>query len=71
MAHRRLGREHGARTWYDKSVAWMEKNSGPAMSGSSASARGAAALLGRNDLPADVFAGPWTCAMPCAYGAVR
>jgi tetratricopeptide (TPR) repeat protein len=57
MAHWQLGREPEARTWYDRSVAWMEKNRPPDRELDRFRAE-AAALLGRADLPADVFAGP-------------
>ena len=57
MAHRRLGREDVARTWYDKAVAWMEKNR-PRDEVLVRFRAEAAALLGRDDLPADVFARP-------------
>jgi serine/threonine protein kinase/tetratricopeptide (TPR) repeat protein len=57
MAHWRLGREGEARTWYGKAVAWMgrDRPKDPELARFRAEA---AALLGRAELPADVFARP-------------
>jgi tetratricopeptide (TPR) repeat protein len=57
MARRQLGQANEARTWYDKAVAWMEKN-GPKNEELLRFRAEAAALLGLTDLPADVFARP-------------
>jgi len=55
MACWRLGQRDEARTWYDKSVVWMEKNDSrnPDLVRFRAEA---AAWLGLANLPADVFA---------------
>jgi tetratricopeptide (TPR) repeat protein len=57
MAHWQLGRKDRARTWYDWAVAWMDKNRPRDVELIQFRAE-AAALLGRADLPADVFARP-------------
>jgi Flp pilus assembly protein TadD len=57
MARSQLGQKGEARTWYDKAVAWMEKNAPRDLELVCFRAE-AAALLGLADLPADVFAGP-------------
>jgi tetratricopeptide (TPR) repeat protein len=57
MARRQLGHADKARLWYDKAVAWTEKNrpKDKELLGFRAEA---ATLLGLSDLPADVFAPP-------------
>jgi tetratricopeptide (TPR) repeat protein len=55
MARWQLGQRDEARTWYDKSVDWMEKKD-PKNCELVRFRAEAAALLGLGDLPADVFA---------------
>jgi hypothetical protein len=55
MARWRLGQRDEARAWYDKAVAWMEKNQ-PKDEGLRRFRAEAATLLGLADLPPDVFA---------------
>jgi serine/threonine protein kinase/Flp pilus assembly protein TadD len=57
MAHWQLGRVGEARAWYDKAVAWMEKN-GPKDKELLRFRAEAAALLGLSDMPDDAFARP-------------
>jgi tetratricopeptide (TPR) repeat protein len=57
MAHWQLGDRDQARTWYDKSVTWMEKNNPRDVELRCFRAE-AAALLSVADLPDDVFAPP-------------
>jgi tetratricopeptide (TPR) repeat protein len=56
-AHWKLGHADEARAWYDKALAWMEKN-GPKDKQLLSLRAKAAALLGLSDLPADIFARP-------------
>ena len=56
MAHWQLGEKEEARDWYDRAVAWMDKND-PQYELKRFRAE-AEALLGLGDLPADVFAPP-------------
>jgi tetratricopeptide (TPR) repeat protein len=57
LTHGRKGHKGQARRWYDKAVAWMEKNK--TKDDQLQRFRDeAAALLGKVDLPADVFAWP-------------
>ena len=59
MAHWRLGHKDEARAWYDKAAAWDAKNLPPPENEELRRFRAeAAALLGVNDLPEDVFARP-------------
>jgi len=55
MAQRRLGDRDQARTWYDRAVEWMDKNE-PQDDELKRFRAEAAALLGLDDLPDDVFA---------------
>jgi len=55
MAHWQLGHRDEARAWYDKAVAWMVKN---APEDEVIYRDEAAAVLGRTELPANVFARP-------------
>jgi tetratricopeptide (TPR) repeat protein len=57
MAHWQVGQKDKARTWYDEAVAWMEKNQPKDLELIRFRAE-AAALLGLDDLPDDVFARP-------------
>jgi serine/threonine protein kinase/tetratricopeptide (TPR) repeat protein len=57
MAHWQLGHADEARTWYDRSVAWMEQRD-PKNEELVRFRAEAAALLGLADLPDDVFARP-------------
>jgi serine/threonine protein kinase/tetratricopeptide (TPR) repeat protein len=57
MAHWRLGAQDEARTWYDRAVAWMDRNQ-PKNDELKRFRAEAAALLGLADLPDDVFAPP-------------
>jgi tetratricopeptide (TPR) repeat protein len=57
MAHWQLGDRDRARSWNDRAVAWMDKNS-PQNDELKQFRDEAAALLGVNDLPADIFARP-------------
>jgi serine/threonine protein kinase len=57
MAHWRLGDRERARTWYDRAVAWMDKNR-PRDQELARFRAEAASLLSLADLPADVFVRP-------------
>jgi serine/threonine protein kinase/Tfp pilus assembly protein PilF len=57
MAHWQLGDKEEARRWYDRAVAWMDTNQ-PQDDEMKRFRAEAAALLGRADLPDDVFAPP-------------
>jgi tetratricopeptide (TPR) repeat protein len=57
MAHRQLGQEDKARTWFDRATAWMEQKS-PKDRELVRFRAEAAALLDPPQLPADVFARP-------------
>jgi WD40 repeat protein/serine/threonine protein kinase len=57
MAHWQLGEKEEARRWYDRAVAWMDKNQ-PQNDELKRFRAEAEAVLGPGDLPADVFAPP-------------
>jgi tetratricopeptide (TPR) repeat protein len=57
MSHWRLGHADAARAWYDKAVAWMEKNR-PRDEALLRFRAEAEALTGPSGLPAKVFVGP-------------
>ena len=57
IAHWQLGDRGQARTWYDRAVAWMDRNRPNRVELTRFRAE-ADALLGPNELPEDVFARP-------------
>jgi tetratricopeptide (TPR) repeat protein len=57
MAHWKLGHNDEARAWYDRSIAWMDKNQ-PNDDELKRWRAEAEALMGLTDLPEDIFARP-------------